>query len=599
MELLIDFWIKEIIRIITGTTGMLSTVEKANAVSISQSAGVPPERASSHQANDFATWSQWHITEFSNEVLSHIFGCLGCDDIVQVKNTCKPFRQVVLANHWEALSFRQLPELLRKQYLNSRSWQKWLVESKLHPFTTLLPNKLSQIINAEQQAAVVCAHVLGKMESARAYCAKEVFHCQFPTHLMQTECSPTSSDLVLRNTLISKVSLVGQNGSGAWSEQVIDLDQQPHNRSLVGTSFSTDGRYVSIFSLDLIIDIYRRNSECWQWIDQQRLGTAGNFEVSPSGKYLVVLTIEKDIESIRCFDAQEFWQPMPVAEDARIDPSIKRVQFSPTEQHLTIRYEKKLVILSLDSHGCWKVSWATGSDRSICQVEFSPSQRRLLITYLADGDDPGSVEMVRFDPAGQEVSRQTILDRYFQLTFSPAGNYLVSQKDNKQLPLWGLSRNGTLALYGELNDSSKAATSSKCRQMMKDGVWFSSCDHYLMIASRQGAATVWGQDEQGKWTNRGSEKHDGKVNLVEFSQSSVHALSVDPWSIRIWGRGSDDMWSVKGKILATSVMRAHFDPLVEHLIIFNYRHSVRIWEIGKEQSGQEEGAQGGNHFLML
>ena len=63
---------------------MLPIAQKNIAATISQP---PPEGESSQEADDPAIWSQRQITQLSRQVLSHIFGCLGCDDIVQVHDT--------------------------------------------------------------------------------------------------------------------------------------------------------------------------------------------------------------------------------------------------------------------------------------------------------------------------------------------------------------------------------------------------------------------------------------------------------------------------------------------------------------------------------
>ena len=90
-----------------------------------------------------------------------------------------------------------------------------------------------------------------------------------------------------------------------------------------------------------------------------------------------------------------------------------------------------------------------------------------------------------------------------------------------------------------------------------------------------------GRDEQANWTIRGSLRHYEEVRVVGFSQSGVHALSVDSVLIRIWGGDDDGFWSVKGSFRATHVKRAHFHPAAGHLIVFENLTSVRIRELRK------------------
>ena len=79
-----------------GPLPVLPTAQKAIAVTPGQA---PFGRVPSHQTEARASWLQWDITRFPPELLSRIFGCLGCDATVQVKGTCRKFREVVQADH--------------------------------------------------------------------------------------------------------------------------------------------------------------------------------------------------------------------------------------------------------------------------------------------------------------------------------------------------------------------------------------------------------------------------------------------------------------------------------------------------------------------
>ena len=120
---------------------------------------------------------------------------------------------------------------------------------------------------------------------------------------------------------------------------------------------------------------------------------------------------------------------------------------------------------------------------------------------------------------------------------------------------------------------------------MHDTIVFSACDHYLLTSYRDGTVHIWGQDKQENWTILGSGQHDGKVKQVEFSQSGIHALTVDYCSLYIWGRSDDGSWSVKERICGTGITHAHFHPVAEHLIVTHDASTVRVWELAIDDRG--------------
>ena len=606
---------------------MLSATQKIADVSTCRGAEASLERTSSHQADTPALWSQWHITVLPWDVLSHIFSCLDCDDIVQVNDTCQVFRRVVQAMHTEALFYGQCPELFRKRFPASRSWLKQIVKDGLHPFTTRVPAKESGLFNAEQQFAVLCFHTLGKMMFTSRYLPTEVLASTFSYHSIDVLYTPTSSNLLIYFKWIASAFLLSQNDSGSWSEQKIKLGQLDHLPLSIGGSFSTNRRYFSVFGFSNLIQIYQRDSDTWQLVNRQRIETANWFKVSPSGKYLVVSTRSDGIESIRHFDDQELWNPMPLAKDVRINTRVEwvafsfseqhlvirylrklvilsldsrgcwnltwqtrrvvdaHVRFSPSEQHVAIRYKNKVVVLSLGSRGCWNLLWETPSGREINYAEFCPSGSWLLIAY-GDAKEcwcDGFAEMIKLNPAGKCRSQQMTLPPYCTLNFSPGGKYLVSR--DEQYLLWQLLNSGVWAFYGDLADPGAAPLPALGQTSVNlDTIRFSPGDNYLLISSRDGAVNIWGRDERGCWVVRGSAQHDGAVNFIRFSESGVHALTVDLSSMRIWGLGSDGLWSVKGKISATGVKFAAFHPVAEHLVVSLDSDNVRIWQVRKDDS---------------
>ena len=99
-----------------GSRPMFPVAQKVSAVTISH----VPGGESSQETEVPAKWSQRHITHLPPEVLSHLFGFLGCDDIVQVYDTCLLFREVVVGEHAQALFYSQFPKRFREQY--QQSW---------------------------------------------------------------------------------------------------------------------------------------------------------------------------------------------------------------------------------------------------------------------------------------------------------------------------------------------------------------------------------------------------------------------------------------------------------------------------------------------
>ena len=145
----------------------------------------------------------------------------------------------------------------------------------------------------------------------------------------------------------------------------------------------------------------------------------------------------------------------------------------------------------------------------------------------------------------------------------------------------GLPESGQWVFYGDLNDSSTPGFGlTRMHNMV-----FSSCDNHLFTSTRDGAVTIWGQDEQGRWVARGSEHFDSVVKYVRFSRSGVHALAIYKGAIHIWGRDDGGLWSVKGIIQANDFNNVDFHPSAEHLIISWHSARIRIWEIRRPEVG--------------
>ena len=560
---------------------MQPVVQKDTVLAIS--GGAEAGRVSANQADEPASWSQRHITELPAEVLSHIFSWLGADTITRVKNTCRLFRSVVLEHHGEVVFYGQFPEPFKSQYSHSRPWLKWMVNNGLHPFTTTLPRKESDVPNGEQKSAVVCFHTLGRMMSIRKYRCVEVTARHCPTFYLRQCFSPNGSNLLLFNTVHEWMCMLDHSGS--WSEQTIDH----HGGSIpipAGARFSDNGCYLSTFISDQRMVIYRRDGDRWELFKQEVIESPQRFDYSPSGQYLVVYSKAGGIERIMCFDDTGYWKSMPMAEDARIISPVSMVKFSSSEQHMAALNPKKVFILSLDDQGCWISSREIDLDRPPGYIQLCPFGRWLLLAYFRThfrvNQSDAFVEMVKLDPAQPLQLRQKIADKFLNLNFSPGGNYLVSERWATKYRLLWLDESGHWVLHGKSTGLSRALSPKlRGRKLKQNTITFSSCDNYLLTSYWDGAVKIWGQDGQGGWIVRGSDQHDGPVDCVAFSQSSVHALVAGPSSIRIWGRDKDGFWSVKGTILASDVLDVDFHPTAEHLIVCLSSIGIRFLEISE------------------
>ena len=159
-----------------------------------------------------------------------------------------------------------------------------------------------------------------------------------------------------------------------------------------------------------------------------------------------------------------------------------------------------------------------------------------------------------------------------------------TQGKNRTPIIFSIGKSGCpLFVYGGLTDPG-APLSPRPGQTKRDTFRFSPCDNYLLSSSSNGAVNVWGIIELGRWTCRGTGQHNSKVSHIEFSQSGVHALTVDCFSIYIWGRDDCGLWSVKAIIPTDNVRHAHFHPAAEHLVVLRDEYRFRIWEMGENDT---------------
>ena len=544
-------------------------------------------RVSPQESGASALWSQRLIAQFRSVALTPAFSRFGGDS-VHTQDTCQLLPGVDRDHKKEVQLYKQLPLLFRIHYHQTLPWLKRVVQNARHPFTNPLPGSLleSLVVHEEQQAAVLSYHTLENMRLTPGYCPVEVLACGFPSD--QILHFGERSSILLVCDAKGYTFFLDQDLAGSWTQRIMDLRKKRTMKSS-GLYFTADEAHLSVFGFSNTgnkITVLKRSGADWMPIHSQRLETANNFVISPSGQYVVFLSKAGGIDQIRGFNQTcERWRSMPLDRSFGCEANIQGVIFSPLQGQLAIEYPKRLVMLSQNRQGCWASVWETNSQRNLSHAQFCPFGRWLLIAYEgSEKDDSGSVVVFKLGRDGQCLQKQVITEQYLKLTFSPAGAYLVSREGVGQC--WRLTESGQWQFYGELAGNVAPLWPELGHLNLKvDTITFSSCDNYLLTSTQEGLVHVWGRDEQEKWTVRGSAQHNSEVSHVKFSLSGVHALTVDESSIRIWGCSDSGLWTVKGSIHATHVKNVHFHPVAEHLIVYQDAYSVRIWELRKDDSG--------------
>ena len=571
---------------------VLPTSHKAIALSTSQPSR---QQKSLPVVEEFALCPQSHICVLPAEVLSLIFSNLDIEDIPRVKDTCIHFRNALQWGHREVFSYCQASEKFRKQYPATQKWQKWMVQMGLYPFTTTLSDKKSKVSNTKLSTAKQWLLTLGKMISTPRYYAREVYSRNYVHPNLEVHFSPTSN-LLLCDLERDWVCVLGQNKRGSWSEhagiwQGAETEHiKPYSdRELQKVIFGTDGHHLSIvyFHRGLQISQFDPDNSRWdvRWgggLHQRYTGCELDF--SSSGKYLAVRTEDHSIYRILCTNRHGYWIRTLMAKGLKIGPGILEIRFFPLDQHLVIDYIRQLMVLSLNSDGCWDLLLTIGKDIGAIDYQLNPSGKWLLIQSLGDFQGACYLEMVRLDPLQECGPRQRISFTHPPPVFSPAGNYLFKEGKNQCL-LWRPDESGQWVRYGGLTDPG-APLSPRPGQTELDTFRFSPCDNYLLSSSTNGAVSIWGINELGKWTCRGTGQHNSKVSHIEFSQSGVHALTVDCFSIYIWGRDDCGLWSVKAILPTDNVRHAHFHPAAEHLVVLRDEYRFQIWEMGENDPNE-------------
>lgn len=540
----------------------------------------------SPQEGNAATWSHRHITQFHPTTPTSAFSRLGGDS-VHTQDNCQPLAEADRDHKKEIHLYKQLPSLYRKHYHQTLPWLKQVVQNARHPFTNPLPGTLLEsLVDEVQKAAVLSYHTLENMRLTPRYCPVEVLVCNFPTDQI-LHFGKHTSILLVCNTK-GYTSFLDQDLAGIWTQGIMNLRKKRTMKSS-GLYFTGSEAYLSMFGLSNTgnkITVLKRRDNDWIPIQSQRLETANNFCISPSGQYVVLLSKAGSIDHIRIFSqASERWQSMSLDRSFGCEASVQRVIFSPLQGQLAIEYPRRLVMLAQNRQECWVSVWETNSQQNISYAQFCPFGRWLLIAYEGNGkDDSGSVVVFKLGRDGVCLQQQVIARQYLKLTFSPTAAYLFSQEGVGQC--WRLLESGQWQFYGELASNVAPLWPELGHLNLKtDTITFSSCDNYLLTSTHDGLVHIWGRDEQDKWTVRGSAQHNSEISHVKFSLSGVHALTVDKSTIYIWGCSDSGLWTVKGSIHATRVKDVHFHPIAEHLIVHQNSYGVRIWELRKDDSG--------------
>lgn len=571
---------------------MPSVIPNVDTGAISQGATLTDtDRSSSSRgsprAGDASTsWMQRTITQSPTETPA--FSRPGTDG-VHTQETCQPLPEVDRDHKKEVHLYNQLPKLFMHHYHHTLPWLQRVVQNGLHPFTNPLPGPLleSLVVYEVKKAAVLSYHTLENMRLTPRYCPVEVLVSNFPKG--QILHFGNCSSILLVCNASGYTSFLDQDLAGSWTQGIMDLRKKRTMKSS-GLYFSDAERHISIFGFSNTgnkITVLKRSDAGWMPVHSQRLETANDFVISPSGQFVVLLSETGSIDHIRVFNrTRDRWQSMPLDKSFGCEAKIQRVIFSPIQGQLALEYPRRLVMLSQNREGGgWSSEWETFSQQNISYAQFCPFGRWLLIAYEGnEKDDSGSVVVFKLGRDGQCLQKQVITDQYLKLTFSPTGAYLFSQEGAGQC--WRLIESGQWQFYGELaSDVAPLWPELGHLNLKADTITFSSCDNYLLTSTQDGLVHIWGRDEQDKWTVRGSEQHNSAVSHVKFSLSGVHALTVDKSTIRIWGCSDSGLWAVKGSIHAIRVTDVHFHPVAEHLIVHQNPYSVRIWELRKDDSG--------------
>ncbi len=569
---------------------MTPVIQNVNTSAISRGATLTDRSSSSRSSprpgGDSTLWMQRNITRSHTETPA--FSHPGTDG-VHTQKTCQTLPEVDRDHKREVELYNKLPKHFRHHYHHTLPWLQRVVQNGLHPFTNPLPGPLleSLVVYEVQKAAVLSYHTLESMRLTPRYCPVEVLVNNFPKG--QILHFGNCSSILLVCAASGYTSFLDQDQAGSWTQGIMDLQKKRTMKSS-GLYFSDAEMHISIFGFSNTgnkITVLKRSDAGWMPVHSQRLETANDFVISPSGQFVVLLSETGSIDHIRVFNrTSDRWQSMPLDKSFGCEAKIQRVIFSPIQGQLALEYPRRLVMLSQNRKGGgWSSEWETFSQQNISYAQFCPFGRWLLIAYEGnEKDDSGSVVVFKLGRDGQCLQKQVITDQDLKLTFSPTGAYLFSQEGAGQC--WRLIESGQWQFYGELASNVTPLWPELGHLNLKaDTITFSSCDNYLLTSTQDGLVHIWGRDEQDKWTVRGSEQHNGEVSHVKFSLSGVHALTVDKSTIRIWGCSDNGLWVVKGSIHAARVTDVHFHPVAEHLIVHQNSYGVRIWELRKDDSG--------------
>ena len=346
-----------------------------------------------------------------------------------------------------------------------------------------------------------------------------------------------------------------QQSLSKFREKALLQDHTDDTNSVV---FSPDGKYLATSSKD-------GTARIWDLNGNQIALLKGHQEdvydvvFSPDGKYLA--TSSKD-ETARIWDLN--------GNQLRVLHGHIRVEFSPDGKYLaTASLDGTARIWDLNgnqlqvlrAHQSYKTyTGYTSYKSSYYDVAFSPDGQ-----YLGTVVDDGTARL--WDLNGNQL--QVLHDHQYSIDsaeFSPDGQYLVTVSDDGTARLWDLNGNQLQVLHGH--------------QYSIDSAEFSPDGHSLATVSDDGTARIW--DLNG---NQPQVLHNPWVG---FNPDGQYLATVsDDGTIRIWDLNGNQIALLEGH--EDNINSVVFSPDGHSLATVSSDGTARIWDLNGNQIALLEG----------
>ncbi|WP_257263674.1 F-box protein [Endozoicomonas sp. ONNA2] len=559
---------------------------------------------------------QRRITELLPELLVLIFDYLEFDDIRRVNATCLAFRDVVKENNYiqELSYFARLPRSFREQYQQTAPWQKKIQE--WHPFAKSAPlngRRMSfrdrVIKNLPQMTALLCLGTLGKMEQCPFYRPVKRYKVTIPQsqawvpyiHTDKTFdvcCGLSSNHLLIHGSFLSDSQMLARDDRGQWAEEHLNWSDNSRSRVIAGATFSACKNHLLTWNTDGNVYTLRPAHHGWDEVARLYLSSM-SVRFSPSGKYMVNWRGHDPIIVWR-MDENSHWQKMKVT---GLAPGvvIMKALFSPSERHLLLRTPRRVTMLSLNDRGVWsgrQLPLSNERREHIAHASLSQVSDQVLVCIR--GNHPGRVAIHSPEPSGR-WQETTILMDFFQLDFSPAGNYLFTKSDPEDLQrspyvlLWCRPEkwsDWSLDSLSEEEANNAALTRLKSAIRLKHDspvlmALFSQSDSHLVVSTQFGGICIWGKNQAGTWSIQTITREYAPCTIPGISLSGLHVLTCKPSSVGILGCSDQKRWSLKGVIKQDGIVKACFNPISEHEVMVLSRnmdddsrsYTLTVWEM--------------------